>query len=70
MPRTTSKDDSARRAEPADTTPADTVSAAVAAHGTGQEPDGRGVHIPGAAPGQYTDHGPVTLPADAPRSSQ
>lgn len=47
---------------------ADPVATAVAAHGTGQEPSTTGVHVPGSAPGQYTDHGPVTLPADAPRS--
>lgn len=35
--------------------------------GTGHEPDPRGVHIPGAAPGQWADLGPVSLPADAPR---
>lgn len=35
--------------------------------GTGQEPDPRGVHIPGSAPGQFTDLGPVSLPVDAPR---
>lgn len=37
-------------------------------YGTGQEPDRRGVHIPGSAPGQFTDLGPVSIPADAPRS--
>lgn len=35
--------------------------------GTGQEPSPLGVHVPGAAPGQYEDLGPVTIPADAPR---
>lgn len=38
-----------------------------APRGTGQEPDPRGVHIPGSAPGQFTDLGPVSIPADAPR---
>lgn len=38
--------------------------------GTGQEPSALGVHVPGSAPGQYTDLGPVTIPADAPRQEQ
>lgn len=53
-PKAEQRSTTSRRAEP---TP----------QGTGQEPDPRGVHIPGAAPGQFHDHGPVTLPADAPR---
>lgn len=38
-----------------------------ASRGTGQEPDPRGVHRPGKAPGEFTDLGPVTIPVDAPR---
>lgn len=40
---------------------------ATPARGTGQEPDPRGVHRPGRAPGEFTDLGPVTIPVDAPR---
>lgn len=40
---------------------------AAPSRGTGQEPDPRGVHRPGKAPGEFTDLGPVSIPVDAPR---
>ena len=54
-------DDKPKTATPPKTTQAAPAPAPAPAR-TGEEPDPRGVHRPGRPPGEFTDHGPVTMP--------